>query len=151
MRKGRPGHRLVCQVFLRAMLPVLGSGMPLGLALVERGRPLTAIFLGYILLLTGSACWSAWRAIRDRNHRARYFGPMYWILTVLVGAAGLGVAILGTKIGAPLFQVFGAVGVAACADPVVQWRRSPRNPRCWLRGPFHDMHGNRIAPQAPFV
>src|SRR3546814_15100923 len=86
------------------MLPVLGSGVPLSLALVERGRPLTAIFLGYILLLTGSACWSAWRAIRDRNHRARYFGPMYWILTVLVGAAGLGVAILGPKIGAPLFH-----------------------------------------------
>src|SRR3546814_16242198 len=68
-------------------------------------------------------------SIRDRNHRARYFGPMYWILTVLVGAAGLGVAILGTKIGAPLFQVFGAVGVAACADSVVQWRRAPPHPR----------------------
>src|SRR3546814_16839001 len=76
---------------------------------------------------------------------------MYWILTVLVGAAGLGVAILGTKIGAPLFQVFGAVGVAACADSVVQWRRAPRNPRWWLREHFNAMIGNGIAVHVAFV
>lgn len=151
MRKGTPRHRRVGQVFLLAMLPVLGSGVPLSLALLERGRPLTAIFLGYILLLTGSACWSAWRAIRDRNDRARYFGPMYWVFTVLVGVSGLGVAIMGTRIGAPLFQVFGAVGVAASVDSVVQWRRAPRNPRWWLREHFNAMIGNGIAVHVAFV
>ncbi|GAA3912766.1 hypothetical protein [Luteimonas lutimaris] len=151
MRKGTPRHRRVGQVFLLAMLPVLGSGVPLSMALVERGRPLTAIFLGYLLLLTGSACWSAWRAIRDRNNRDRYFGAMYWVFAVLVGAAGLGIAIVGTKIGALLFQVFGVVGVAASIDAVVQWRRAPGNPRWWLREHFNAMIGNGIAVHIAFV
>ncbi|MFC3716180.1 hypothetical protein ACFONC_08455 [Luteimonas soli] len=151
MRKGTPRHRLAGRAFLLAMLPVLASGVPLSLAIAERGRPLTAIFLGYILLLTGSACWSAWRAIRDRNHRERYFGPMYWIFAALVGVSGLGVAVMGTMIGALLFQVFGAVGVAAGVDSVVQWRRAPDNPRWWLREHFNAMIGNGIAVHIAFV
>ena len=50
---------------------------------------------------------------------------------------------------AHLFRV--AVGVAACVDSVVQWRRAPRNPRWWLREHFNAMIGNGIAVHIAFV
>lgn len=151
MGKGTPRHRRVGQAFLLAMLAVLASGVPLSLAMVERGQPVTAMFLGYLLLITGNACWAAWRAIRDRRHRERYFGGMYWILAGLVGLAGSGILVLGTQVGAPLLQVFGGLGVLAFVDAIVQWRRAPGDPRWWLKQHFGAMIGNGVAVHVAFL
>jgi hypothetical protein len=56
------------------MLGVLGSGVPLVSDLTERGHPVTALFLGFLLVLVGHSSWVAWRAIRDRGDPRRFYG-----------------------------------------------------------------------------
>lgn len=150
MRKGTSLHRRIGRIYLLAMLAVLASGVPLVLGLLARGRGWTALFLGYILLITGNACWSAWRAIRHRNDRARYYGTTYWVQAAAVGVAGLGIVVAGISAGVLLMQVFGAVGVFAFVDAIASYRRAPRNPEWWLREHYGAMVGNGIATHIAF-
>lgn len=150
MKKGTPRHRRVGQAYLLSMLMVLASGVPLTIALLQRGQPVTSAFLGFLLLITGNACWSAWRAIRDRQHRERYFGATYWILAILVGVSGVGVIVLGVRNESLLFQVLGAVGVIGFADAVARYRRAPRDPKWWLREHYGAMIGNGVATHIAF-
>lgn len=150
MRKGTPGHRRIGQAYLVSMLVVLTTAIPLSLAMLQRGRADIAAFLGFLVLITGTACWSAWRAIRDRRHRERYFGPMYWTMTVVVFVSGLGVVALGIRIGAVLFMVFGAIGIVVLVESIVRYRRAPHDPKWWLREHYGAMIGNGVATHIAF-
>lgn len=149
-RKGSPLHRSVGKVYLLAMLGVIASGVPLVDAMVARGQQIGALFLTYLLLLVGNGCWSAWRAIRDRTDRARYFGPMYWILAGVVALCGLAIVALGAKIGATLLMVFGSIGVLGGIGAVQSWRRAPNDPKWWLREHYGAMIGNGVATHIAF-
>ena len=150
MRKGTASHRRVGRSYLLAMLLVLASGVPLMATLYARGQSWAALFLGYLLLITGIACWSAWRAIRHRNERARYFGIAYWVQAASVGLAGLGIVVAGVSGGVLLMQVFGAVGVLAFIDAVAKHRRAPRDPKWWLREHYGSIIGTGIATHIAF-
>lgn len=150
MTKGTPLHRRVGQVYLLAMLGVIVSGLPLVSAMIDRGSQIGALFLTYLLLLVGNACWSAWRAIRDRRDRATYYGPMYWFMAATVGLSGLAIVALGTRIGAPLLMVFGSVGVFGAIGALRSWRRAPHDPKWWLREHYGAMIGNGVATHIAF-
>src|SRR5687768_1957949 len=77
LRKGSPRHRLVGRTYLLAMLAVIASGVPLAVQRMVDGHPVTAAFLGYLLLLTATSVWSAWRAIRDKHDPVAFTGPVY--------------------------------------------------------------------------
>jgi len=132
------------------MLGVIVSGVPLVLNLIERGQQIGALFLTYLLLLVGNACWTAWRAIRARRDRAAYYGGMYWFMAATVGLAGLGTIALGVKSGAPLLMVFGSVGVLGGVGAVQSWRRAPNDPKWWLREHYGAMIGNGVATHIAF-
>lgn len=74
MKKGTPRHRRIGQIYLLSMVAIIVTGVPLVLSLIERGQPVGALFLTYLLVLVGNSSWSSWRAIRDRGNRAAYFG-----------------------------------------------------------------------------
>ncbi len=150
MRKGTPKHRRVGQAYLVSMLVVLTTAVPLSLAMLQRGRPDIAAFLGFLALITGTACWSAWRAIRDRRHRERYFGSLYWTMTVVVFVSGLGVVAMGIRMGAALFMVFGAIGIVVLVESIVRYRRAPHDPKWWLREHYTAMIGNGVATHIAF-
>jgi uncharacterized membrane protein len=151
MRKGTPLHRRIGQIYLIAMVGVIVSGASLAHALLERGSPVAAMFLCFLLLLVSSACWSAWRAIRDRADRRAYFGPMYWFFTAAVALSGMAMIALGLQIGATLFVVFGSVGVLAGAGSLHAWRRSPSDPKWWLKEHYGAMIGNGVATHIAFI
>ena len=150
LRKGSPRHRRMGQAYLLAMLAVIASGVPLSLAMVERGRPATALFLGFLLLLTASGCINAWRAIRLRGDRQRHFGAFFWMLAVINAAAGVGIIVLGVDAGSVLFQVFGGVGVFFLFDSVRRWRKASSDPLWWLREHYGAMIGNGVATHIAF-
>ena len=55
-----------------------------------RGRPVTGAFLGYLVVITATACWLAWRAVRAQRAATEYFGASYrllgWMLPLAVAA-----------------------------------------------------------------
>lgn len=151
LRKGTGLHRRIGHVYLIAMCGVIVTGVPLALALLERGRPVGALFLTYLLLLVASTCWSAWRAIRDRQAPARYFGPVYWCFAGLVALYGLFLLSLGLREGARLLVVFGGIGPLAALGAWRAWRRAPNDPMWWLREHYGAMIGNGVATHIAFI
>ncbi len=150
MTKGTPAHRWIGRSYLLTMVLVLLTAMPLAVQMLVAGRPVIATFLGYLVLITGGACWSAWRAIRDRHRRERYFGVGYWISAVIIAVAGAAVAIIGLRTGSMLLIVFGAIGVFGLFDAITRHRRAGTDPRWWLREHYGAIIGNGIAVHIAF-
>ncbi len=151
MKKGTPAHRWVGRCYLVIMVLVLLTAVPLAVQMLAAGRPVIATFLGYLVLITSGACWSAWRAIRDHQRRERYFGRGYWFSAVLIAVAGAVVMVTGMRAGSMLLIVFGAIGVFGLFDAVVRCRRAPGDPRWWLREHYGAMIGNGIAVHIAFL
>jgi len=154
LKKGSPRHRRVGQVFLLAMVVVLLSGIPLARALIERGQPVTALFLGFLLLLTGQSSWNAWRAVRDRREPARFYGPLFWIFAMLCGVGGAGIVALGLESGAVILQAFGGVGLVAAWGSLrswQRWRRGRAPSNWWLREHYGAILGNGVATHIAFL
>lgn len=150
LRKGGRPHRFAGRVYLVGMLGVILSGPPLVFALLDRGQPVIAGFLGYLLVLVSTSCWSAWRAIRDRADRRRYFGGMLWSLHGLSAASGLAMVIAGLGIGSPLLAVFGSIGVIGLIGTLRAWRQASGRPNWWLREHYGAMVGNGVATHIAF-
>jgi uncharacterized membrane protein len=150
MRKGTPLHRRIGQIYLLAMLLVIVSGVPLVLGLLARDKFVSASFLGYLLILTSNTCSNAWRAIRDRRDYRRYYGSIFWLLSGLSAAAGLGMIALGFTRGAPLLWIFGSIGVISLLGAFAARRRAPHTPNWWLREHYGAMIGNGVATHIAF-
>ena len=155
LRKGSPLHRRAGQVFLLAMCGILATGLPMAAyAWLVRERPVTAAFLAYLLVITATGMWSAWRAVRDRHDVARYTGPVYAGFAWLSLLSGLGVLALGLKVGAPLLIGFSAVGLFAGIDMLRKRRHRERlaaKPRWWLVEHYTAMLGNAVATHIAFL
>ena len=81
-RKGSPVHRASGKVYLAAMAVLLAVAVPMTWRIGLSGRTVTAAFLAYLLLITATATWKAWRAIRDKRDFARYAGRGFRALAV---------------------------------------------------------------------
>lgn len=149
-KKGSPRHRRAGQLFLLAMLAILVSGAPLVVAALRDGKPNAAAFLGFLLLLVAQGCWSGWRAIRDRKSPPRYFGPVFWTLTGATVLAGAAMIALGSRIGQPIFAVFGGVGALVGIGAMRARRRADSDPIWWLREHYGAMIGNGVATHIAF-
>lgn len=150
VKKGTPLHRRVGQAYLLAMCGILATGLPMAAAALRADKPNVAAFLAFLLLLVAQACWTAWRAIRDRRSPERFFGRVYWGLTGACVLAGLGMVALGLRIGQPIFAVFGGIGALAGLGALRARRRSATDPKWWLKEHYGAMIGNGVATHIAF-
>ena len=72
-RKGGALHRRIGQGYLLAMIVVLVTAVAMSVAFVQRGMHGIAVFLVYLVVITGTACWQAWRAVRNKRERCEYY------------------------------------------------------------------------------
>lgn len=154
VRKGSPLHRRIGQAYLLAMLGILLTAMPMAWAFFGTGRTVTAVFLAYLVVITAAGVWSQWRAIRDKADVVRYTGPVYLALGVLSLLAGLGVLLLGIRVGSPLLMGFSGVGVFVGIDRLrkrLQRDRLAERPRWWMVEHYNAVLGNGIATHIAFL
>ena len=154
LRKGSLLHRRIGQTYLIAMLGVIVTAVPLAAFKLKQGQPVVAAFLAFLVVITATGVWSAWRAIRDKHDVVRYTGPVYAVFGWLCLVAGLGVMALGVKAGSPLLAGFSIIGIFVGQD-MLRNRRDPSRlaakPRWWLKEHYSAMLGNGIATHVAFL
>lgn len=153
-RKGSPLHRRVGQGYLLAMLGIIVTALPLAAYKFAQGQPVTATFLAYLVVITATGVWGAWRAIRDKHDVARYTGPVYAGFAWLSLLSGVAVFALGVKVGAPLLMGFSVIGLFTGQDMLRKRRHRERlaaQPRWWLVEHYSAMLGNGIATHIAFL
>lgn len=151
LRKGSRAHRLVGRAYLVAMVAVIASGVPLLVQRLVDGHPVTAAFLGYLLLLTSTATWLLWRAVRDRTAPQRYTGRAYGALAFANLLAGAGVLVLGLRVGAPLLIGFSAVGVVSGIDMLRKRATLASRALWWREEHYGAMLGCGVATHIAFL
>ena len=152
--KGSERHRRAGDAYLLAMVGVVATGVPLAHSLLERGHPVSAMFLGFLLVLVSQSCWVAWRAIRDRTDPARFYGPVYWLLAGTCAIGGAGIVAVGLDTDTIILQAFGAVGLMAGAGSLRSWRRWRKGhaaPNWWLREHYGAILGGGVATHIAFL
>lgn len=151
LRKGSPGHRLVGRGYLLAMLVVIVSGVPLTVQRLVDGKTIGAAFLGYLLLISATGVWTAWRAIRDKADPVAYTGLVFRGLGLANVLAGLGVLALGLQAGQPLLIGFSAVGLFAGQDMLRKRSQILGKKLWWRQEHYTAMLGNGIATHIAFL
>ncbi|MCE3005060.1 MAG: hypothetical protein LW860_20540 [Xanthomonadaceae bacterium] len=150
LRKGSTAHVRVGQAYLAAMVTLLAVAVPLVVERIADGRP-SGWFLAYLLLITVTAVWTSWRAIRDKRDYARYTGLPLRVLGVLNLGGGLAMLGYGIALGQPLFIGFSLIGVFAGRDLIGMHRKAPVDARWWMREHLNGMTGNAIATHISFL
>jgi hypothetical protein len=154
LRKGSPMHRRTGQIYLLAMTGIILTAMPMAWHAHASGKTVTAAFLAYLVVITAAGVWGAWRAVRDRHDVVRFTGPVYVGLGALSLLSGLGVLVLGYRVGSPLLMGFSAVGLLAgyqAFDRRLHRARLAAQPRWWLEAHYTGMLGNGIATHIAFL
>ena len=154
LRKGSTLHRRSGQVYLLAMLGIIVTAIPMAVVKVQLGHTLIAAFLGYLVVITATGVWGAWRAIRDKHDVTRYTGPVYQAFAWLCLGSGVAVLALGIRAGAPLLIGFSVVGLFAGQDMLRKRRQRDRlaeQPRWWLVEHYSAMLGNGVATHIAFL
>ncbi len=154
LRKGTPAHRATGRIYLLAMVGIIVTGTPMAVSRWLDGHPVTAAFLGYLVVITATGVWVSWRAVRDKAVPARFAGRMYTSLALLSVLAGAGVLALGVNVGAPLLIGFSFVGLITGGDMLrrrVRYVRGEQTPRWWMVEHYTAMIGNGIATHIAFL
>ncbi|RNF83698.1 hypothetical protein [Montanilutibacter psychrotolerans] len=154
LRKGSVLHRRVGQIYLIAMAGIVVTALPLAAAAFARGKPVIGVFLAYLVVITATGTWSAWRAIRDKHDVACYTGPVYVALAWLSLLSGVGSLAFGIRTGMPLLIGFSAVGLFTGQDMLRKRRNRVafgQQPRWWLVEHYTAMLGNGIATHIAFL
>jgi hypothetical protein len=153
-RKGSPVHRTAGKVYLLAMAGLLVVAVPMSVEMLVNRSQVFGAFLLYLLVITVTAVWSSWRAIRDKRDWARYTGPVFRGLMWLNLASGLAIAGVGLLLAQSMQLVivaFSGIGLFAFVQMWRFSRRPPEDPRWWLREHLTAMLGNGVATHIAFL
>lgn len=151
-RKGSPLHIAIGRTYLLTMIVVLVTSAALAATFIVSGRPAIGTFLAYLVVITATACWLAWRAIRNKRAPESYFGRGFHHLGWLNLGAGLLTFGIGVKLGISLLMIFSWVGILGGAAMIRQVRRPPAmKPRWWLREHYFNVLGTGVATHIAFL
>jgi hypothetical protein len=151
LRKGSPAHSRVGQAYLLVMLVVMATALPIAARAFAGGEPVRGAFLAYLVVITATPTWLAWRAIRDRRDFAAYTGPMYRLFAA--GSIASGLAVLGTGLyyRVALLAGFSLVGIVTGGLMLRTIRRGAMQPRWWLREHYIAIGGCGVATHIAFL
>lgn len=110
-RKGSPEHRRAGRRYLKLVLPLLASVVPIVLLAARESGGVRVFQLLYLTLVFITAAWTAWRAVRDRQDPARYRGLVFRTLAFAMAGSGLLLLWLGIAARNVLLVGFSTIGI----------------------------------------
>ena len=153
-RKGSPVHRAAGKLYLGAMTGLLAVAVPMSLEMLVNRSQVGGAFLCYLLVITVTAVWLSWRAIRDKRDWARYTGPVYRGLMWLNLGSALAIAGLGLFVAQSMQLIivaFAGIGLFSFVTMRRFAATPPEDPRWWLREHLNAMLGNGVATHIAFL
>lgn len=150
-RKGSTLHRRIGQVFLIAMLGIVLTALPIAAKFLWEGRTAFGVFFAYLVVITFTAIWSGWRAIRSKRDLRSYLTPFYRALAWLNVGAGAIVFVIGLALPSVLLAVFCWIGILGGIGMLRQLRAPPAAQNWWLKEHYSAMIGSGIATHVAFL
>lgn len=151
LRKGSGGHRIVGRTFLIAIVGVCLTGVGIAIAAFERQQPVRGTFFAYLVLITATPSWVAWRAIRDKKDVQRFAGPLYHILGWANVVAGGIVLAIGIRYEQLVLGVASVLGLIAGSAMLRFARKPPASRMWWLARHYGSMVAVGIATHVAFL
>jgi uncharacterized membrane protein len=149
-RKGSPVHRGAGKVFLLAMLAIIATSLVAVARMALKGETVSAVFFGYLLVISATAVVTGWLALRWKDDHARYHGRWYRALALFNMTCGAGVLALGVGEGQVVLMGFSMVGLVR-GRAMLKLSRQPVSPRWHLREHLGSMIGLGVAVHVAFL
>lgn len=151
LRKGSSNHRRVGRTYLIAMVVIMLTAVPLALHAFAQGNAVVGTFLLYLIVITGTPTWLAWRAIRDKQSFKAFTGPVYRALAGLNLIAGAIVFYFGLRFDTFLLIGFSAVGALGGVF-MLRYALIPQTDRMWyLSRHYGAIIGCGVATHVAFL
>jgi hypothetical protein len=151
LRKGTRTHRLVGRSYMLAMLGIMATALPLAGAAFSQGQSATGAFLLYLVLITATACFLAWRAVRQRHSFSDYIASPYRALAWANLLAGVALFGLGVRSGAVLLYGMAVIGLALGATMLRSAAQPSAERGAWLRRHYAAIIGCGVATHIAFL
>lgn len=149
--KGTRLHRQIGAAYFLTIAGAIASAIPLTAHAFLTGQTATGLFLFYLVMLTGSSVWTAWRAIRDRHDVTTFIRHTYrWMVwpSLALSAVVLG---FGLANRLPLLASFSTIGLLA-AWRMFRFMAKPRTGRSWwIQRHYTGIVGSGIATHIAFL
>jgi len=151
LRKGTRLHRRVGDVYLLAMLGILLTATPMAAVAFVRGKPVFGTFLIYLALVTGTAAWLAFRAIRRRGSIDSYLAMPYRPVAWLNMGAGTAVLLLGATEGQLLLVGMSVIGLLLGYRMLSFGAQGGADRNWWLKRHYTGIIGSSAAAHIAFL
>lgn len=150
-RKGSAPHKLAGKIYVLVMVGLLLPAIPLTVRIMLTRSSVFGWFLFYLLLITVTALWQGWFAVRNKRDFPRYVGRAFRSLAWANIAAGLAILGLGIASRQPIFIGFSAVGLIGGRGMLSLARKGPTHPRWWMEQHLGAMLGCGVATHIAFL
>lgn len=149
--KGTRLHRKIGAVYFLAIVGVIASALPLTAHAFISGQTVLGVFLSYLVIVTSSTIWTAWRAIRDRASVTTFLGDYYRPLAWLNLAGALIVLALGVANHAPLLTGFSILGLLVAGRMLRFMAKPPTGRSWWVQRHYLGIVGSGVAMHIAFL
>jgi hypothetical protein len=149
--KGTRLHRQIGAVYFFAIAGVIASALPLAAHAFVTGQTVVGVFLSYLVILTGTTIWTAWRAIRDRSAVATFIGHYYRPLAWFNLASAVTVLVLGVAKHVPLLAGLSIFGLLAAWRMLRFMAKPPTEPSWWVQRHYLGIVGSGVATHIAFL
>lgn len=150
-KKGSPLHVRTGKVYMVAMIGIIITATPMAAIIGLRGHLVSALFLGYLAIITATGVWLGWRAVKRKRDQAAFRSGPYAAIAVLNLLAAATVFVAGQRTGSVLLMGFSAVGAIAGVQMLARRARPLAETRWWLREHFGAMIGCGVATHVAFL
>ena len=151
LRKGSDAHRVVGRTFMIMIAVLSATGVVIALNAFRTGQTVKAAFLLYLVLITVTACWLAWRAVRDKRDFKKFTGPVYRSLAWTNIAAGAGMLYLGVQYRQIVIAALSSVGFLAGRAMLRFASKEPTEKQWWLARHYNGILGTGVATHVAFL
>jgi len=151
-RKGSAPHKLAGKVYVLVMAGLLVPAIPLSWRALMYLQDEFGVFLFYLLLITATALWRGWSAVRRKRDfeayaKTRGARALAWA-NVAGGASMLGI---GAALLQPVLLGFSLVGILVGRDMLRLAASGPPHPRWWMEAHLNAMLGCGVATHIAFL